>query len=175
MSVAPGHGEPGQSPPSVAFLLSRLGYQASAQMSEALSALGLELRQFGLLRLLAASEGRSQRALGAMLRITPNRMVALVDALESKGLIRRQTHPDDRRAYNVTLTTAGAAVLGQAIEAGIGVEIDLCAPLEPAEREQLLNLLRKLAAATDQHGMTLPGLHPGMLEREDGPPSQTTH
>ena len=133
----------------MAFLLSRLGYQASHKMSAALGGLGLELRQFGLLRLLAASRGSSQRALGAMLQISPNRMVALIDGLESKGLIERRTHPEDRRAYTVTITDAGAAVLGAAMEAGIGVELDMCAPLEASEREQLLALLYKLVTASD--------------------------
>ena len=155
----------GQVPPSVAFLLSRLGYQASHKMGEALGELGLEVRQFGLLRLLANSHGSSQRALGAMLRISPNRMVALVDGLESKGLIERRTHPEDRRAYTITLTDAGAATLGRAMEAGLGVELDMCAPLEAAEREQLLGLLYKLASADGGGGF--PDVHPGMLERDD--------
>jgi len=153
-------------PPSVAFLLSRLGYQASHKMSAALGELGLELRQFGLLRLLANSHGSSQRALGAMLKVSPNRMVALVDGLESKGLIERRTHPEDRRAYTVSITDAGAAALSEAMEAGIGVELDMCAPLEAAEREQLRGLLYKLAAAGDASG-GFPGVHPGMLERDD--------
>lgn len=166
--LGPGFSGVGQAPPSVAFLLSRLGYQASHRMGTALGELGLELREFGLLRLLAASHGSSQRALGAMLRISPNRMVALVDGLEGKGLIERRTHPDDRRAYTVTLTDAGAAALSLAIEAGIGVELAMCAPLEAAEREQLLGLLFKLvASAGDDAGGGFPGVHPGMLERDD--------
>lgn len=162
---------PGQPPPSVAFMLSRLGYQASQKMGAALGELGLELRQFGLLRILAGSHGSSQRALGAMLQISPNRMVALIDGLESRGLIERRTHPEDRRAYTVMLTDAGAAALSQGIEAGIGVELDFCAPLEASEREQLLGLLRKLAASSsdDGRGGDFPDVHPGMLERdEDG-------
>lgn len=151
----------------MAFLLSRLGYQASRKMGAALGELGLELRQFGLLRLLANSHGSSQRALGAMLQISPNRMVALVDGLESKGLIERRTHPEDRRAYTVTITDAGAAALSKAMEAGLGVELEMCAPLEASEREQLLGLLHKLAAAGDASGGGFPGVHPGMLERDD--------
>lgn len=162
----PGTSGAGQAPPSVAFLLSRLGYQASHKMGAALSELGLELREFGLLRLLAASHGSSQRALGAMLRLSPNRMVALVDGLEGKGLIERRTHPEDRRAYTVTLTDAGAAALSRAIEAGMGVELDVCAPLEASDREQLLGLLCKLAAADGEDGGGFPGVHPGMLERD---------
>lgn len=164
----------GQAPASVAFLLSRLGYQASHKMSAALGELGLELRQFGLLRLLANSHGSSQRALGAMLQISPNRMVALIDGLESKGLIERRTHPEDRRAYTVTITDAGAAALSKAMEAGIGVELDLCAPLEASEREQLLGLLHKLVAPGDAGSGGFPGVHPGMLERDDQLPQQHT-
>lgn len=158
---------PGQPPPSVAYLLSRLGYQASQRMGTALGEVGMEVRQFGLLRLLANSHGSSQRALGAMLQISPNRMVALIDGLESKGLIERRTHPEDRRAYTVMLTDAGAAAFNQAIEVAIGVELDMCAPLEAAEREQLLGLLRKLAAASDERGGDFADVHPGMLERDD--------
>jgi DNA-binding MarR family transcriptional regulator len=124
---------PGQSPPSVAFLLSRLGFETSRELGNALADLGLELRQFGLLRLLASAQGGSQRALGAMLDITPNRMVALVDGLESKGLIERRPHPDDRRAYTIALTEAGAAAFGQAMQAAFGVEASMCQPLEPQE------------------------------------------
>lgn len=161
--------DPGQSPPSVAFLLSRLGYDASGEMGKALAGLGLELRQFGLLRLLASAQGGSQRALGAMLNITPNRMVALVDGLEAKGLIERRPHPEDRRAYTIGLTEAGAAAFGQAMQAAFGVEATMCEPLEPEERTQLLGLLQKLATARNARAGAVPGVHPGMLERDDQP------
>jgi DNA-binding MarR family transcriptional regulator len=160
---------PGQSPPSVAFLLSRLGFETSRELGNALADLGLELRQYGLLRLLASAQGGSQRALGAMLDITPNRMVALVDGLESKGLIERRPHPDDRRAYTIALTEAGAAAFGQAMQAAFGVEASMCQPLEPQERAQLLGLLQKLAAARNEQPGAVPGVHPGMLERDDQP------
>lgn len=171
--------EPDRSPPSVAFLLSRLGYEASREMNAALANLGLELRQFGLLRLLAGDpggppggtswRGGSQRALGAMLNISPNRMVALVDSLEAKGLIERRSRPDDRRAHTIALTEAGTRMFGQAMRAAFGVEGAMCEPLAPAEREQLLGLLQKLAAARNERPGAVPGVHPGMLERDDQP------
>lgn len=164
--------DPGQSPPSVAFLLSRLGYDASREMGQALAELGLELRQFGLLRLLASAHGGSQRALGEMLDITPNRMVALVDGLESKGLIERRPHPEDRRAYTIALTEAGSAAFGQAMQAAFSVEATMCEPLAAQERTQLLGLLQKLATARNERPGAVPGLHPGMLERDDQPPRQ---
>jgi DNA-binding MarR family transcriptional regulator len=171
----PGHRAPavggGRIPPSVAFLLSQLGYEAGRELGRALDVLGLGIREFGLLRLLDDAGGTSQRALGQMLRLTPNRMVALVDSLESKGLIERRAHPGDRRAYAVTLTGEGRAALERGFQAAFGVEAEMCAPLDKSERGQLLGLLTKLAQARIARGETLPGVHPGMPARDDDPPT----
>lgn len=161
----------GETPPSVAFLLSTLGYEVRRDLGARLAGLGLELRQFGLLRLVAQDDGQSQRALGAVLEITPNRMVALVDDLERKGLIERRAHPADRRAYAVALTDAGRALLASAFQAAFSVERDVCSGLSPDERTQLLGLLRKVSqrkAEAQGAGNAAPGVHPGMLERDAG-------
>lgn len=159
----------GEAPPSVAFLLSTLGYEVRRELGDRLADLGLELRQFGLLRMVAQADGQSQRALGAMLEITPNRMVGLVDDLEHRGLIERRAHPADRRAYAVALTEAGRALLATAFQAAFGVEADVCSGLSPDERAQLLGLLRKVArrnAAGGDAPAAPAGVHPGMLERD---------
>ena len=171
----------GRIPPSVAFLLSQLGFEAGRELGEALEGIGLGLREFGLLRLVGDASGAgggtggdtrggSQRALGQMLRLTPNRMVALVDGLQSKGLIERRAHPTDRRAYTLTLTDEGRTALGQGFQAAFGVEAHTCAPLDKQERDQLLGLLTKLAQAKIESGATLPGIHPGLLAKDDEPP-----
>jgi DNA-binding MarR family transcriptional regulator len=159
-------------PPSVAFLLSQLGFEVGRELGEALDGMDLGLREFGLLRLVSVADtgGGSQRALGRMLRLTPNRMVALVDGLESKGLLERRAHPTDRRAHDLALTDAGRTALGRGFQAAVGVEAHMCAPLDPHEREQLLGLLTKLAQARIDRGDTLPGVHPGMLAKDDAPP-----
>ena len=148
----------GQSPPSVAFMVSRLGFEVSTQLAEGLAPLGIEPRHFGLLRALAHAEGESQRSIGLSLNIPPNRMVTLVDDLEKRRLLRRRPHPRDRRAHALYLTPAGERLLGKALEVAIGVEADLCAGLEPAERAQLLGLLARLT----QPGQARPGVHPGL-------------
>jgi DNA-binding MarR family transcriptional regulator len=158
----------GATPPSVAFLLSTLGYEVRRELGARLADLGLELRQFGLLRLLAQDDGQSQRALGAMLEITPNRMVGLVDDLEHKGLIERRAHPADRRAYAIALTEPGRALLRTAFQAAFGVEADVCSGLSQDERKQLLGLLSKVAQRETGAGAAAEapaGVHPGMLER----------
>ena len=83
--------------PGIAFLLSQLGYYSSRRWKARLAPLGLDPRHVMVLRRLADAEGRSQQALGDALQILPSRMVALVDALEQRGLLMRRPSPSDRR------------------------------------------------------------------------------
>ena len=84
------HADP---PPSVAFVVSRLGFSVSQALADGLKPLGIDPQHFGLLRALLFSEGQSQRAIGAVLSIPPNRMVALVDDLEERGRSRGSSTP----------------------------------------------------------------------------------
>jgi len=153
-----GSGDPTAAPPSVAFLVSRIGFEVGNRLAEGLAPLGIEPRQFGLLRALAISEGQSQRAIGQALDIHPNRIVALVDDLERLRLVRRRPHPTDRRAHTLVLTPKGTKVLQKAFQVAFGIENALCADLTPAERSQLLDLLGKLRLLPSNR----PGVHPGL-------------
>lgn len=146
---------------SVAFLLSKVGFDAARRFAARLAPLGLEPRHVGLLRAVAAAEGKSQQVLGQQLRITPSRMVALVDDLERRGLAERRPNPADRRAHALHLTADGCRLLDRALQAAAEHENELCADLDPSERRQLAALLRRLAAGQD-----LPiGTHPGLAGR----------
>ena len=146
--------------PGVAFLLSQLGYYSSRRWKAHLAPLGLDPRQVMVLRRLASDEGRSQQALGDALQIPPSRMVALVDALEQRGLLMRRPSPSDRRVRTLHLTKEGRWLLGEIMEISVEHEQQLCRGLQPAEREQLLTLLNRLAA---QQGLA-EGVHPGAAD-----------
>jgi DNA-binding MarR family transcriptional regulator len=143
---------------SVGFLLSKVGFDAARRFRARLAPLGLEPRQFALLRYVAAAEGQSQQALGAALEIPASRMVALIDDLEERGLVERRRNPADRRARALHLTSAGRRLLGKAIEVAIAHERELLSGLSKEERGQLAELLRRLAA--DQ-GIPI-AVHPGL-------------
>jgi DNA-binding MarR family transcriptional regulator len=143
--------------PGIAFLLSQLGYHSSRRWKARLAPLGLDPRQVMVLRHLAADGGRSQQALGDALQIPPSRMVALVDALEQRGLLMRRPSPNDRRVRTLHLTQAGRQLLGEVMKISAEHEQQLCTGLRPAEREQLIRLLNRLAAG---QGLTA-GVHPG--------------
>jgi DNA-binding MarR family transcriptional regulator len=155
---APSAPDRGQAPPSVAAAVARLGSEVGDALANRLAPLAVEPREFRLLRALAGAEGASQRALGTTLGIHPNRMVSLVDDLEGRSLVRRKSHPSDRRAHALTLTAKGTRLLDKASAAANSVETDLCAGLQPAERDRLLALLSRLRSADAEAPAAQPGV-----------------
>jgi DNA-binding MarR family transcriptional regulator len=154
--------------PDAAFLLVQLGFYAARRFEERLAPLGIQPRQFGLLRLVADSEGQSQQALSEILHITKSRMVWLVDDLERHGLAERRRNPSDRRAYALYLTPKGRQILEEARKVVADHEADLFGSLEPAERRQLAGILHRVAADKGILGQVLPGQPPGEAARDDG-------
>src|SRR6266566_185064 len=81
-------------PPSAAWLLAQVGGHAAMQFADRLRrALDLSPPEAGILRAL------------------PSRLVALVDGLESRGLVERRDNPNDRRTYALHLSGAGRSML----------------------------------------------------------------
>jgi DNA-binding MarR family transcriptional regulator len=147
-----------QPPRSVGFLISQLGFFSSRGFMEALEPVGIDPREFLLMRFVATSEGQSQQALAERLAVPASRMVALVDKLEEGGLVERRPNPQDRRIRGLHLTRKGRAALERAGKVAIDYETRLCAGINREEREQLIDLLQKLQA-----GQTaLRGVHPGL-------------
>jgi DNA-binding MarR family transcriptional regulator len=142
------------------FTLSTLGYAVAAGFAKRLAPLGLEPRDFALMRAIGDDEGASQQAIAERLGIPASRMVAFIDALEQRGLVERRAHPSDRRARALYLTAAGGALLAEAFEAAVAFEQSLGADLGPNERERLLALL---GVVTTTLGIP-PGVHAANME-----------
>jgi DNA-binding MarR family transcriptional regulator len=140
---------------SVGFTLSSLGYAVSRRFHATLAPLGLEPREFALLRAVAPAEGASQQALAERLQIPPSRMVAFVDALEARGLLERRANPEDRRARALYLTDEGRELLATAFSLASELEAQLCSGLTASGRERLLADLQSVGA---QLGVE-PGAH----------------
>jgi DNA-binding MarR family transcriptional regulator len=141
----------------VAFLLSQVGAFAAARFADRLAGLSLQPSDVGILRLISAEPGLSQRELAARLGVGPSRVVVLVDELESKGLLRRVRSTRDRRNYELQLSADGRAVMDRMREIGAAHENEIVEGLTDDERRALGALLAKIAAT---HHLT-PNVHPG--------------
>jgi DNA-binding MarR family transcriptional regulator len=140
---------------SIAFLLVQLGFHVARRFGERLAPLGLEQRQAGMLVRLAENDGRSQQAIAELIGVNATRMVFLTDELERLGLVERRRNPADRRSHALHLTEAGTAMLARVKEVTAAHEAEIAASLTGAERQQLLELLRRLARDQDlaAHGL----------------------
>jgi len=141
----------------VAFLLAQVGAQAAKQFAERLQPLGMSPPQAGILRMLARVGGLSQRDLAERLGIHPSRLVALLDEMETAGLLVREANSEDRRLYSLQLTAAGRERMAELGRVARQHNEALCGGLTSEERVQLEKLLSRIA---QEQGLT-PGVHPG--------------
>ena len=130
----------------ISFLLYRNAITATALADEMLGELGLTARAVGILTMVIEREPMTQRALGAWIGVDKSTMVALLDALEGKGLVRRARHPRDRRAFLIEPTDAGVAAQKRALQLLDQCEQRYLGVLSPSEQGQLRDMLARLHA-----------------------------
>jgi DNA-binding MarR family transcriptional regulator len=140
--------EPAALPPSlrnrVPFLLFRASQASLSLANQMLARIGLCARQAGILTMVTELEPMTQKALADALGIDRTTMVALLDDLENKGYVARQRHPRDRRAFLIHPTDSGRAAKAAAVRILDQQQRRFLAPLTPAERTQLADLLTRL-------------------------------
>jgi DNA-binding MarR family transcriptional regulator len=142
---------------STAFLLSQIGARSAQIFAKMLEPLNFVPPDAGILRLLARSPGLSQQELARRLNMHASRLVAIIDALENRGLVRRVTNPDDRRLHSLQLTERGGEALRAIGRVARQHDDAVCAGITATDRAQLFGLLEKLAGSL---GLA-PGIHPG--------------
>jgi DNA-binding MarR family transcriptional regulator len=95
------------------------------QTNAALAPLGLTADQFVLLTVLAECEGVTQKELVGRTGSDPNTISEMISRLEKKGLIARERHAEDGRAWSVTLTGRGRKVQSKLWDTSAGIRADL--------------------------------------------------
>lgn len=128
------------------WLLSRAFARSSALLAEGFRSGGDGLRGYHY-RLLAALDQwgpASQADLGRDTGIDRSDVTAVLGELETRGLVERTTDPAHRRRNIVTITSEGVEVLNRLDSVLDEVQESVLEPLSPAQRRQLVGLLRRL-------------------------------
>jgi DNA-binding MarR family transcriptional regulator len=129
------------------YLLNRTALHYKEMADAAVAALGLSGRLTGILRVVQAQGPLSQQRLGGLVGVDRSTMVLLLDALEAKALVERQSVAGDRRSHAVAITAKGRRVLEQALEKVAEEERGFMAPLSASEQKALKSLLGRLILA----------------------------
>ena len=130
--------------PLLDLILRRLRGAAEIEVAK----VGLRTRHIIALTLLRDFGEQGQAGLADSLGIDPTNVVALLNELESIGLVERRRSPLDRRRHTVMLTEAGSARLTEAECALAALEHRMFAGLRNEELTSLHDLLQRAAAVT---------------------------
>ncbi len=128
------------------YHLRRAEVSAFQNFAAHLGADGISPGQLGVLLLVQANPGSNQTRIGRALGIDRSTLVSIVDMLEKRGLVRREPSPTDRRSHALKLSDEGAAFLRTIRPRLDAHEAEIARHLSPAERAQLIDMLRRLAA-----------------------------
>lgn len=128
------------------FLIAQAHQLLRGWAKEALEPLGLDPRDFGVLSAIGSDQPCSQNHLALALGVSPPAALWFVGELETAGLVRRERNPDDRRCYDLTLTSAGLKRLGLARAAAAQVQDRVAARLGERTDAELRSLLTRIVA-----------------------------
>jgi DNA-binding MarR family transcriptional regulator len=130
----------------VGYLFAQLHLRWGTEVADALEDAGLGLggMHFGALTVIDAVGPISQQELGEFVKKDRTTIVALIDELESEGLVERRRNPADRRAYALELTDDGRKWLDRALPVLKGAEDRLLAGIDAEERARLIASLQRV-------------------------------
>lgn len=112
---------------------------------DAICCRGVSVTQCYALEALVWHGPQSVNALAEFLFLDGSTVSRVADALTRKGLVKRETNPDDRRAVILSTTEEGEAVCGQITEDMKAREKEMIAHVEPQQRREMIELIDRLA------------------------------
>jgi DNA-binding MarR family transcriptional regulator len=138
--------EPGDlvSDESLADAFGAVARQLRERSAETLAPWGITPAHLRALRTLSRHGTMRLSELSERLEVAPRTATEVVDALESRDLVRRRADPGDRRAILAEVTEHGADILAE-IRAARGTEAGrVFGRLSPADRAELARILGQL-------------------------------
>ena len=129
--------------PGISYAVARLHQRVFAGVTELVTPYGLTTLQFTTLSVLSrhgAPLSTSQLARRAFM--TPQSMSEVIHALERKGLIKRDPHPNHRRTLPATLTAKGRRVLAACEESVSEFEYSMLDGFSAKDRVAFLDMVK---------------------------------
>ncbi len=143
-SSSTGSGEDYRLAEQVGHLLRRAHQRHTAIFQEGIGDTQLTPTQFAALVKINDLGQVSQNELGRLTAMDPATIQGVIQRLEARKLILRESDAQDRRRAILSLTPAGQTLIADAIVRAKAITEATLAPLSAEEREQFLALLKKL-------------------------------
>ncbi|WTK01567.1 MarR family transcriptional regulator [Streptomyces niveus] len=133
-------------------LLSQVATRSDRLINEGLAQADARKWHYAVLASLQDFGPASQAALSKRTGIYRSDMVGVLNELAMRQLVERAPDPDDQRRNVITVSTAGRRQLRRLDRVLDVLHDELLAPLDAAEREQLVSLLTRLLDHHDSPG-----------------------
>jgi DNA-binding MarR family transcriptional regulator len=121
----------------IAIRISVLARLLRSDFDRGLSDMNITRSQWGLVAVVAARPGSSQRVISEVLEISEASAGRLIDRLCAEGLLERRACDDDRRARAVYVTEAARPLLSKAAEVAQANAERIFQGLDQAQLQQL--------------------------------------
>ena len=118
-------------------LIHRAEHDCHVLFNARLERIGLTSKSFLILGASYNNTSFSQKDIAEAFFIDRTTMVNLIDELESRGLVERVRHSEDRRQYRIILTGEGELLFKQAREIAYQVEDEYLGVLSDKQKEDL--------------------------------------
>ena len=128
----------------VGFLLRRVQQRVTSLFQQRMKEFDLTPTQFASLCKMAELDEISQNHLGRLVNLDPATNQGVVRRLMKRGLIARRDDPNDRRRSLLRITDEGKSLLSQCLPIASRVSPAILKPLSVEEREQLVDMLKRL-------------------------------
>ncbi|MFH0736068.1 MAG: MarR family transcriptional regulator [bacterium] len=131
---------------SLGSLIRRTNVMMRVFINKAFSQNNIDIstERWGILNIVKASPGITQNEIALRCLKDKTNITRLLNVLEKQGHIERRIDENDRRIYNIYITTCGQILLEQLIPLAIGVNKIATKNLTTEEIEQLHKLLNKV-------------------------------
>jgi DNA-binding MarR family transcriptional regulator len=135
------------SPVGTIYLLKRTELAVRTCVEVTLAEFDLTPTQFLTLFRVRDANELSAAALARELGVRPQSMNEIIAPLERKKLLKREASREHQRILHMRLTSAGARLLADALQAAARLEAELLVDAEPAQIKVLQDVLTKLWTA----------------------------
>ncbi|MFF2640626.1 MarR family winged helix-turn-helix transcriptional regulator [Streptomyces niveus] len=133
-------------------LLSQVATRSDRLINEGLAQADARKWHYAVLASLQDFGPASQAALSKRTGIYRSDMVGVLNELAQRQFVERAPDPDDQRRNVITISTAGRRQLRRLDKVLDALHDELLAPLDAAERDQLVRLLTRLLDHHDSPG-----------------------
>jgi len=128
----------------VGYNMKRAYHEIQTELTAALKPLKLKVGSFAALAAIADCPGLKQSALAETLAIEQANLVALIDQLERRGLIKRERARTDRRAYALFATADGRQLCQRADIICRELEARFLADIPHSDIDQLITCIQSI-------------------------------